>query len=135
MESSKEPRIHEFDDVVKHKNPGDCWLIIHGKVYNVSEFQEEHPGGIEVLLAATEKDATDDFEDVGHGKEARELMNKYYIGEIDPETVPTSKKYNTPVHLAKKSQHNSFLIKLLQLLLPLIVLGVAFSARSALKKD
>ncbi|CAN1309452.1 hypothetical protein LINPERPRIM_LOCUS27697 [Linum perenne] len=47
-------------------------------------------------------------------------MNKYYIGEIDPETVPTSKKYNTP---------------LLQLLLPLIVLGVAFSARSALKKD
>ena len=30
------------------------------------------------------RDATDDFEDAGHSKDARELMEKFYIGELDP---------------------------------------------------
>ncbi|CAL1398670.1 unnamed protein product [Linum trigynum] len=133
--AAKPARIHEFDDVVNHKSRDDCWLLIHGKVYNVTEFLEEHPGGDEVLLAATEKDATDDFEDVGHGKEARELMMKYYIGDIDPASVPSGRKYNPPVHTAKDPQYNAYLIKLLQLVLPLLIFGIAFAARTALKKE
>lgn len=29
------------------------------------------------------RDATDDFEDAGHSKDARELMEKFYIGVLD----------------------------------------------------
>lgn len=77
---------------------------------------DEHPGGDDVLLAVTGtffffffyytmitiyglsliqasvlffkgKDATDEFEDAGHSKTARELMEEYFIGELDEDSV------------------------------------------------
>ncbi|KDP28439.1 hypothetical protein JCGZ_14210 [Jatropha curcas] len=130
------PKIHHFDDVVKHKDRHDCWLLIHGQVFDVTNFLEEHPGGDEVLLAATEKDATDDFQDVGHSKDAKELMKKYYIGDIEPKSVPASgRKYRPPTHLPTKPRYNPLVVRLFQLLLPLLILGAAFALRSAVKKD
>lgn len=31
----------------------------------------------------TGKDATEAFEDIGHSDEAREILEKYYIGELE----------------------------------------------------
>lgn len=42
----------------------------------------QHPGGEEVLLEQSGKEATEAFEDVGHSTDARELMKKYKIGEL-----------------------------------------------------
>jgi len=58
-------------------------LIIHNKVYDVTKFLEEHPGGEEVLIENSGKDATESFEDVGHSTDAREMMKDYLIGEIE----------------------------------------------------
>ncbi|KAL0321590.1 UNVERIFIED_CONTAM: cytochrome isoform E [Sesamum calycinum] len=91
MES--DPKVHLFEEVAKHNEVKDCWLIINGKVYDVTPFMDDHPGGDEVLLAAVGKDATNDFEDVGHSDSAREMMDKYYIGEIDMATVPLKRVY------------------------------------------
>ena len=30
------------------------------------------------------KDATGPFEDVGHSEDARDILKKYYIGDVDP---------------------------------------------------
>ncbi|KEH35477.1 cytochrome b5-like heme/steroid-binding domain protein [Medicago truncatula] len=97
---------------------------------------EDHPGGDEVLLSATGKDATNDFEDVGHSDSAREMMDKYYIGEIDPSTVPLKRTYVPP----QQSQYNpdktsEFVIKILQFLVPLLILGLAFVVRNYTKKE
>ncbi|RZC88919.1 hypothetical protein C5167_030612 [Papaver somniferum] len=78
---------------------------------------EDHPGGDEVLLSATGKDATDDFEDVGHSTSARAMMDEYLVGEVDMDTVPIKQKYTPP----KQPQYNQdktseFIIKLLQFL-------------------
>ena len=35
-----------------HNTAGDCWLVIHGKVYDVSQFMTDHPGGPESMLGA-----------------------------------------------------------------------------------
>ncbi|URD90172.1 Cytochrome b5-like Heme/Steroid binding domain [Musa troglodytarum] len=86
-------KIYHFDEVAKHKGAKDCWLIISGKVYDVTQFMDEHPGGDDVLLAASGKDATNDFEDIGHSNAAREMMDKYYIGKIDISTSPTKVTY------------------------------------------
>lgn len=44
----------------------------------------QHPGGEEVLIDEGAKDATGPFEDVGHSPDARELLEKYYLGDVDP---------------------------------------------------
>jgi cytochrome b involved in lipid metabolism len=46
--------------------------------------KNKHPGGEEVLLDEGAKDATGAFDDVGHSDDAREMLEKYYIGEVDP---------------------------------------------------
>lgn len=37
-------------EVAKHKKDGDCWVVIKKKVYDITKFLEQHPGGAEVLL-------------------------------------------------------------------------------------
>ncbi|XP_043481075.1 cytochrome b5-like [Leptopilina heterotoma] len=67
----------ENSDVKKN-----TFIIIHDKVYDVHQFLNEHPGGEEILLDHRNKDASEDFDDVGHSTDAFELMNKYRVGEL-----------------------------------------------------
>lgn len=48
----------------------------------INYFLLKHPGGEEVLIEQAGKDATEEFEDVGHSSDAREIMQKYKIGEL-----------------------------------------------------
>ncbi|CAH0767127.1 unnamed protein product [Diatraea saccharalis] len=57
-------------------------FIIHNYVYDVSKFLDEHPGGHEVLVDVAGKDASENFDDIGHSIDAKELMKKYRIGEL-----------------------------------------------------
>ncbi|XP_078047183.1 cytochrome b5 [Augochlora pura] len=57
-------------------------IILHDKVYDVTSFLNEHPGGEEILLEHSGKDGSEDFDDVGHSKDAFDLMNKYLVGEL-----------------------------------------------------
>ncbi|KAL2233497.1 UNVERIFIED_CONTAM: Cytochrome b5 isoform A [Sesamum indicum] len=77
-----------MEEASEHNTKDDCWVVIDGKVYDVSSYLDEHPGGDDVLLRATGKDATDEFEDAGHSKTARELMEQYCIGELDQTPPP-----------------------------------------------
>lgn len=97
---------------------------------------DDHPGGDEVLLSATGKDATNDFEDVGHSDSAREMMDKYYIGEVDVSTIPLKRIY-VPPQQAHYNQDKTpeFIIKILQFVVPLLILGLAFVVRQYTKKE
>lgn len=57
-------------------------IIIHDKVYDVSSFLNEHPGGEEILLDHAGKESSEDFDDVGHSKDAMDLMKKYHVGDL-----------------------------------------------------
>ncbi|KAK0583304.1 hypothetical protein LWI29_035553 [Acer saccharum] len=129
-------KVHDFQEVKKHNDRTDCWLIISGKVYDVTPFLEDHPGGDEVMLAATEKDATEDFEDVGHSNSAKEMMEKYYIGEVDNSTVPPVMKYKPPPQIDLKTDNdNGFGTKILRFLIPLLILGIGFALRYLKKEE
>ena len=70
--------------LAKHDKREDVWLSINSKVYNVTKYLEDHPGGEEVLLDRAGKDATEDFEDVGHSNQARKELDNFEVGELPP---------------------------------------------------
>ncbi|PWA49245.1 cytochrome b5, heme-binding site-containing protein [Artemisia annua] len=81
-------KLYTMKEASEHNSAGDCWVVIDGKVYDVSSYLDDHPGGDDVLLQATGKDATEEFEDAGHSKTAREQMETFCVGELDPSDIP-----------------------------------------------
>jgi cytochrome b involved in lipid metabolism len=63
------------------------------KVYDVTKYLDDHPGGAEVMLDVAGGDADEFFEDIGHSKEAREELKKHYVGDfkIDEATLAKMK--------------------------------------------
>ena len=66
----------------------DVWIVIGNdknggpKVYDVTNYLDDHPGGREVMIDLAGKNADELFEDIGHSHEARKIMQKYMIGEL-----------------------------------------------------
>ncbi|XP_017064109.1 cytochrome b5 [Drosophila eugracilis] len=74
--------------VKQHNKATDLWVVINNKVYDVTKFRLEHPGGEDSLVEVAGRDATKDFNDVGHSSEAREMLKKYYIGDLAAADIP-----------------------------------------------
>ncbi|KAF7155537.1 hypothetical protein CNMCM6106_004683 [Aspergillus hiratsukae] len=74
------------EDVAGHKTRDDLWVIIHGKVYDLTKYIRDHPGGADVLLDVAGTDATEAYEDVGHSEDADEIMQTYLVGELKDAT-------------------------------------------------
>lgn len=82
------------------------------------------------LFSSAGKDATDDFEDVGHSTTAKAMLDEFYVGDIDSSTVPTKTTYAPPKQpQLNQDKSSGFIIKLLQFLVPLLILGVAVGVR------
>ena len=77
--SQKEFTIQQ---VKEHNTPGDLWIVIRNKVYDVSVYMDEHPGGDIIMDALPGMDATLLFDDVGHSDEALEIMEGLCIGTL-----------------------------------------------------
>lgn len=39
-----------MEDISKHNKEGDAWIVIDGRIYNISKFASIHPGGKLVIL-------------------------------------------------------------------------------------
>ena len=56
----------------------ECKLRINGKVYDVTQYLDSHPGGNAVLKAYHGSDATREFESI-HPKSTKRLLQKYLV--------------------------------------------------------
>ena len=54
------PKSYSKSEVAEHNKRDDCWIIIKDKVYDVTSYVEEHPGGDAILDHAGD-DSTDGF--------------------------------------------------------------------------
>lgn len=80
-------------ELSKHNRMGDIWVSIHGHVYDVSEFIESHPGGVDKLMKFAGKDGTRGFR-MQHPEVYLErfLDQDWYKGELVKEAKKDTKK-------------------------------------------
>lgn len=74
-------------------------LSIDGKIYDVTKYQYEHPGGRIAFQLQKNKDCTDLFHSVGHSKQAIKLLQKYRIRKDTsnisaPRILQETRQYN-----------------------------------------
>ena len=72
------------EELSQHALKSDCWLQIADGIYNVSEYMDEHPGGVDVIMDSAGSDVTEMFNDIGHSKHAVKLLSNFRIGSCDP---------------------------------------------------
>jgi len=76
-------RVIPASEVAQHTKDDDCWMIIHGKVYDVTGFLVDHPGGPEILTNEAGTDATAKFEEVFHSDDARKQLKDFCVGVVE----------------------------------------------------
>mmetsp|Transcript_29827 Transcript_29827/g.44013 ORF Transcript_29827/g.44013 Transcript_29827/m.44013 type:complete len:464 (-) Transcript_29827:6-1397(-) len=54
-----------------HNTPQSCFVAIHGSIYDLTSFLDKHPGSPDTILVHAGKDATENFDDMGHSASAR----------------------------------------------------------------
>ncbi|KYN18031.1 Cytochrome b5 [Trachymyrmex cornetzi] len=102
-----EMRVFTRSEIKKSDDKDEVLFILHDKVYNVRSFLNEHPGGEEILLEHKGIDASEDFDDVGHSKDAMELMKTYQVGVIaDSERMNKLPKKGWISGYSKESEKN-----------------------------
>jgi flavocytochrome c len=69
---------YTLEEVAKHKTANDVWVVVDGKVLDVTKFLPDHPGGKMAIMAFAGRDATTEFNMV---------HEKGVIEKYAPETV------------------------------------------------
>ncbi|KAI3406567.1 CYB5 [Candida oxycetoniae] len=118
---SSEVKVFDADEISKHTTHDDCWVVINGRVYNVSSYIDEHPGGEEVLLDVAGSDATEAFDDIGHSDEAHEILAKLFIGNLKGAKPVEAKRAQS-----YKSEEGSVNVPLIAVVVFLLAFGAYY---------
>lgn len=79
--SKKASRVVSQKELACHNHMRSAWFAFENKIYDLTEYISQHPGG-EILLSYAGKDITADFHLLGHSGKAMNLLTKYYIGQL-----------------------------------------------------
>jgi cytochrome b involved in lipid metabolism len=73
-------------EIAQHASSTSCWLLIDGRVYDVTRYLRNHPGGSRTILPWCGRESTTAFatEDGRgeHSDEAYALLDEYFIGGL-----------------------------------------------------
>lgn len=74
---------YALSDIASHKDASNCWTVVRGKVYDVTSWIKQHPGGERAILFMCGKDATSAFEPKHGGQERPESeLASFQIGTL-----------------------------------------------------
>ena len=75
--------ILTMDEVKKHCTKDDLWLIVKGRVYDVTNYVHLHQGGEAALEKFAGKEATDAVYGPQHPGTVPTLLEKYFVGTLE----------------------------------------------------
>lgn len=83
--------VYSYEDVAKHNSTSDLWVVYNGRVYDITSYVDEHPGGEEVVVDVAGTDATEAFDDIGHSDDAHEILKGLLIGKVEGAVLKEAK--------------------------------------------
>ncbi|KAL2266646.1 hypothetical protein VTJ83DRAFT_5998 [Remersonia thermophila] len=87
-------KVFTADEVARHTSADSCWVVLHGHVYDVTDFLPHHPGGSKIILQLAGRDATAEFDPIHPpGTLEEHLKPEAKLGAVDPESL---KKLRAP---------------------------------------
>ncbi|MFZ5792823.1 MAG: cytochrome b5 domain-containing protein [Pseudomonadota bacterium] len=79
-------KLYTTAEIARHDSASSCWLIVAGRVYDVTAYIGEHPADPDTILRYCGKDATRGFDTKDRGRPhsgaARRLLEDYFIGRV-----------------------------------------------------
>lgn len=92
--STKSPKRRiTWKELKDHRTEDDCWIAIHGKVYDITKFAKNHPGG-SIISDYAGRNASDEFE-AFHLPRVRRRLPAYCIGTLvdGPKELASTRDY------------------------------------------
>jgi cytochrome b involved in lipid metabolism len=79
------------DEVKKHNSASDCWSIIDGVVYDLSNWVDSHPGGSSRITAICGKDGTSNFlGQHNNSNSAKSRLKGFELGKLEAAAKPAT---------------------------------------------
>ena len=91
--SKQRVRIYTAEDVAEHCTYASCWISHRGRVYDVTKFLNDHPGGDDLILGYAGKDIGEVMRDPAeheHSDSAFEMLEEFVIGRVGVGEVSVS---------------------------------------------
>ncbi|KAI8632244.1 mitochondrial cytochrome b2 [Xylariaceae sp. FL1651] len=86
-------KLISAEEVAKHTTADSCWVVLYGKVYDITEFLPSHPGGSKIILQLAGRDATNEYDPIHPpGTLEENLKPEAKLGRIDPATIVQATK-------------------------------------------
>ncbi|PSK34497.1 Cytochrome b2, mitochondrial [Elsinoe australis] len=77
-------------EILQHSTPEDCWIVIDGAVWDLTEFAPEHPGGSHIITRHAGHDASTTYNSIhDYSLLKTNLKPTAYKGQLDTSTITT----------------------------------------------
>ncbi len=79
---------YDLAEVAEHNTSADCWMIIDGKVYDFTDYLNQHPDGPQSMTKYCGKDGTNGYvtkdkkKAQDHSAQAYAMLADYYKGDL-----------------------------------------------------
>jgi predicted heme/steroid binding protein len=83
--ASDAPKVgkpYTMEEVKAHSSQGDCWVAINGKVCNLTDFINSHPGGVAPIMGKAGKDASVEWNGIHNPDAIEKIAPDVVIGYL-----------------------------------------------------
>ncbi|KAK0649373.1 acyl-CoA dehydrogenase/oxidase [Cercophora newfieldiana] len=77
-------------DVASHNKADSLWIVVDGDVYDLTKFQDDHPGGKKILQRVAGKDASKQFWKYHNEGILKKYQKQLQVGSLDSKPKPAA---------------------------------------------